>query len=1076
MLSILRSVLSAPEQFQSLRSDPQAWLKWGVQWRRLLHITFLIGLSLILNVLGDPENPWFSIVMLLYVVYLFLLEGVSHISSRYHNSTCRLVRIHSHLICAALILAFSHTATVSLLMYLPWMITAAIYFESSWAILIPTEATILTIFVFWQADVVPSEQLWAEGALVAIGLMGGYLFTAYLWRQMVSEWQSRVRQMETLQTIGNAISEAAVITEVYPKIFLLIKKLIPFEAALLLGWDSTQEFLVPQANYGYDPDFLRQQNFRFRLGEGLAGHVASSKTATLIEDVENYVRVRPKYPYIGEGRLLGSFIAMPLVFEDELIGVFELMSDQVDVFSREHLEILEWLATQIAIAIRNTQLQEQLRKQVQEVERQYQELKDLYDISVAMALKGTDIKSLLRTIVVSAAHLLNANRAALLLNYPREKKLRMIITHNFDELNDWKFDYDSSMSGKVAAKGKHLLWNDYLGEEGKDRRLDVEPYRGLLRAVVNVPLQWQGDVLGVLTVAHSEPDRSFDDKDRKRLERFANQAALAIGNARLNNYRERLVRISPDAIIRIDEEGHIVEFNDASQRMLGFTLEEAQKDYVAHYYYKGEEEARKIKRELIRAGDTGISGYLTHVKTKSGEKIPIEFFGMLLQDEAMQGIGSFGIMVNKKHELELLATARKNMLLTELERYPYHKPVSCLDDLRERLSGQMEQAHQFCKVRYLVLFANKQDGETVLPAIAWVGVPKHVAQNLPHFNWRKAFTQRNDESDEEYQRREAEEVSGWDRSADWKQRAISAIRGVNREFFTDADCCVPLTLAGSYRSVLVFGPPVDPTDNKYDVEFLGNINLTIATGALSWLQALYLHARQKEVELANALIVHRTKVNLLKINGKLGLVKRYVSGSSAAFRAASEGEDLVDEVAHSVPKALAGNVMEVERQDYNFERFSLATLILNCVEGFELTARSNNRRLLVERPVELLPYAYVDPTFLGIAFSNLLDNAIKYSFPDSFIRVSSEFNRLVARIFIEDKGDEMPMDARKCLHEPGLRWKLGRRQIPGMGIGLWEANLIIENHGGSLDFASTRHPHEQAHIVRVWVEIPLSTI
>jgi signal transduction histidine kinase len=81
----------------------------------------------------------------------------------------------------------------------------------------------------------------------------------------------------------------------------------------------------------------------------------------------------------------------------------------------------------------------------------------------------------------------------------------------------------------------------------------------------------------------------------------------------------------------------------------------------------------------------------------------------------------------------------------------------------------------------------------------------------------------------------------------------------------------------------------------------------------------------------------------------------------------------------------------------------------------------------------------------------------------------------MAHITITDVGGQMPEDAKANLCQPGQRWAVsaGARRIPGMGLGLWEANIIARVHGGEVNFSATEFPQrgKNAFRVSVWLEL-----
>jgi signal transduction histidine kinase len=194
-------------------------------------------------------------------------------------------------------------------------------------------------------------------------------------------------------------------------------------------------------------------------------------------------------------------------------------------------------------------------------------------------------------------------------------------------------------------------------------------------------------------------------------------------------------------------------------------------------------------------------------------------------------------------------------------------------------------------------------------------------------------------------------------------------------------------------------------------------------------------------------------------------------------------EDLSIRLGQSVEQTLDAHVLHLERDDLDLERYPLSVLIANCAEGFAPQFEKKHRQLLVERSIELLPEARVDVARLTIAFSNLIENALKYSFPNTttYIRASlqspGDIDNAKAVIQVDDIGDEVRIEDRERIFEQGSRGlsaaKMGR--LPGTGLGLWEAKTVIEAHGGVIDLScnSTQIQRRQGSAYRVVFSIAI---
>jgi PAS domain S-box-containing protein len=351
-------------------------------------------------------------------------------------------------------------------------------------------------------------------------------------------------------------------------------------------------------------------------------------------------------PYaIREG--IASSAGVPLIAANEIIGVMFVNYRTPHEFPAEAREIIETFVNQAAIAIQNARLFET-------VQRNAEELSALYNVSLDIT-RQLEVKPLLETIVQRAADLLRANGGGFLLRHPKREEIEMVVAHKLPVLLGMQFEFGQGLVGRVAQSGEPMIENDYHTWEDRDRRFDEEPYDCLFRAVVGVPLKQENEVIGVLAVSDTDKGRVFGDSDVRLLERFAAQAAVAIGNARTVLRLGKLVSSSPNAIIAVDRKGRITDFNEASKRIMGYTQEEMLGEFVAPFYYDGLEEAKTINGMLIEADKKGhpVGNYETFVRGKDGEKIPIDFSGALLRDAYGTRIGSIGIITDLR-ELRLL--------------------------------------------------------------------------------------------------------------------------------------------------------------------------------------------------------------------------------------------------------------------------------------------------------------------------------------------------------------------------------------------------------------------------------------
>ncbi len=107
------------------------------------------------------------------------------------------------------------------------------------------------------------------------------------------------------------------------------------------------------------------------LGSGVVGYAAQVKEAVLVPDVSKNPR------YISVNPETKSELAVPLIYKDKVIGVLDLEHSRRAYFTEDHKRTLTTLAAQIAIAIENARLYEQIAKQEQRLERDLELAREL---------------------------------------------------------------------------------------------------------------------------------------------------------------------------------------------------------------------------------------------------------------------------------------------------------------------------------------------------------------------------------------------------------------------------------------------------------------------------------------------------------------------------------------------------------------------------------------------------------------------------------------------------------------------------------------------------------------------------
>jgi sigma-B regulation protein RsbU (phosphoserine phosphatase) len=181
-------------------------------------------------------------------------------------------------------------------------------------------------------------------------------------KELKAQGLTTVDKLRMLLDITNKISRTLDLQEVLNLVMDTLDSLIPYDAAGIFVLQCLDKDLVPEgeepctfkseAVRGYD--IAELSDLHLKLGEGFIGNVAVSGEPVISHDV------RHDPVYINARDRTRSEMVAPIISNDEVIGVFDLESDELNAYSDDDLEVLMLLASQVAIIIEKVMLHEQL--------------------------------------------------------------------------------------------------------------------------------------------------------------------------------------------------------------------------------------------------------------------------------------------------------------------------------------------------------------------------------------------------------------------------------------------------------------------------------------------------------------------------------------------------------------------------------------------------------------------------------------------------------------------------------------------------------------------------------------------
>jgi PAS domain S-box-containing protein len=367
---------------------------------------------------------------------------------------------------------------------------------------------------------------------------------AFANARLYEEAERRRREAEVLADLAGQITASLELGTVMKAVIAGAKALCRSDLASIALADTATGAMV--FRYWDDPRFERYAGCRIQPGKGSGGRTLVNGRPFRTDDYVEDPRISKDYVAVARAEGIVAEMVVPIRIDGRIEGLLYVHHRSPREFSDRDEVILVRLADHAAIAIRNARLFE-------EAERRRMAAESLADVS-RLVSESLDPREVGQRIVESVLGLLAVETAGLYeLDAISGRLQALAVAGDVGPVADWNVVLAPG-TGVVglAVRERHAVFTANCFADPRvvytpevRARLQAIPYP----TVLAVPLVVKGTVVGALGLG-DRAGRRFEPEEVRLAEAFANQAAVALENARLfaqtEAHRDRLLGRAAD--------------------------------------------------------------------------------------------------------------------------------------------------------------------------------------------------------------------------------------------------------------------------------------------------------------------------------------------------------------------------------------------------------------------------------------------------------------------------------------------------------------------------------------------------
>lgn len=381
------------------------------------------------------------------------------------------------------------------------------------------------LFGFIAFDYAELPRAWSPEDLDLLRNISRTVSNAVTRYQMEEEERNQWLMAELLRDTATVLNSKLSFHEVLDYTLSNLARMIPNQAACILLLTSHGTLELAHSR-GYDQavlDYFREKAQNLQKSIDLHDRVQAGEPVLIANVLSD-----PRLSSLLDLGSIRSIIWAPIRAHGKLLGFLSVTSPIADFFNQEHAARLQAFANQAAVAIENARL-------YQDAQLRADEMTTLYKIGLTLA-SGLDLDLVLETLYSQCSEIL-PHDAFLVALYDDETYVMEVPLYKEEGFTQAiaprNLRTHPGLVGEVIFGRKTVYLSDALDTElVKNHSMYHVGGSVPVRSFVGVPLIARDHVIGVISMQSYQPD-FYDEEQIRLLETIANQAAIAIENARI---------------------------------------------------------------------------------------------------------------------------------------------------------------------------------------------------------------------------------------------------------------------------------------------------------------------------------------------------------------------------------------------------------------------------------------------------------------------------------------------------------------------------------------------------------------